>query len=209
VIVIAAYYLLRSEAPPALGIVEEASAPPRISLVQEAPPLQKIPETAVPRRSLPDEATLTQLRSSAKLNLSAIYTAQMSFKSDYGRFSSDLVFLGWEPTEVPMKYKIGFLSEFRPTKLVVIDGSMEDPSRLDSDEFLGGDGRFTYGKAAESVGLHDFEKFCRIGCTATAKSFEVLVVIPLGESGKVDVWSITHDKKLSQLWDGVTEKALN
>ncbi len=143
-----------------------------------------------------------------KLNLSTLYTGQASFFADYNRYSTDLVFIGWSPSQEQMDFKLGFLSEYRPAKLAVVNGTEEDPSRLDSDEFLGGDDRYQYTRAAEPINLHDYEKFCRSGCTATKTSYEILVVLPLGDSGKVDVWSITHDKKLLQLWDGVTGQAL-
>jgi hypothetical protein len=206
VLIALAYDFSKSDVPSA---VKPRVAPAVVPLTPQTEPAQ--PERERPRsvsRSLPDEATITQLRSRVKLNLSTLYTGQASFFADYNRYSTDLVFIGWSPSQEQMDFKLGFLSEYRPAKLAVVNGTEEDPSRLDSDEFLGGDDRYQYTRAAEPINLHDYEKFCRSGCTATKTSYEILVVLPLGDSGKVDVWSITHDKKLLQLWDGVTGQAL-
>lgn len=165
----------------------------------------------VPVKDLPNEATLKSLRSEAKLNLATIYTAQKSFFSEYQRYSTDLIYVGWAPNVARMNFKLGFLHQLRPKNLIMSEGTAEDPSRMDSDEFLqtpfsdSGD-RYHYSKAAESISLFDYEKFCRQRCTADAESFEVLVVFPLGDSGRVDVWSITDKKELRQLWDGVAQK---
>ncbi len=193
---------------------QERLAPPAPAatktVVESAKPA---PELQVRRKELPDAATLHELRSGVKLNLSTIYSAQKAFFSDYKRYSTDLIYVGWAPNVAKMNFKLGFLQPFRPKTLSTSDGTEEDPSRLDSDEFLqtpfadSGD-RFHYSKAAEAISLFDYEKFCRQQCTANSKGFEVLVVLPLGESGRVDVWSISDKKELRQLWDGVAQKAL-
>ena len=204
ILIVQIFYLLQKETPP--KVVETRGLQPQVGTTIN--PTKSIVAGPTARPALPDEATITQLRSLAKLNLSALYTAQITFFSEFDRYSTDLVFIGWSPSQSPMDFKIGFLREFRPAKLVVLDGTEEDPSRMDSDEFLGSDGSFQYTSAAETLKLYEYEKFCRLGCTATNKTFEILVVLPLGDSGKVDLWSITHDKKLLQLWDGVTGQAL-
>ena len=201
------YYLSRSDDP---AEAEPVSVPVLKAPTPAAAPAHALPAVA-PRsvsRSLPDEATITQLRSRAKLDLSALYTGQAAFFADHNRYSTDLVFIGWSPSQEQMDFKLGFLTEYRPAKLAVVNGTEEDPSRLDSDEFLGGDDRYRYTSAAEPITLFDYEKFCRRGCTATKDTFEILVILPLGDSGKVDVWSINQDKKLLQLWDGVSGIAL-
>ncbi len=187
------------ESPPVVTAVSPQAAAPQ--------PLV-IPAPRGVTRSLPDEATITQLRSRVKLNLSTLYTGQASFFSDYNRYSTDLVFIGWSPSQEKMDFKLGFLNEYRPPRLAVVNGTEEDPSRLDSDEFLGGDDLYQYTQSAEPISLQDYEKFCRRGCTATKTTYEILLILPLGDSGKVDVWSINQDKKLLQLWDGVTGQAL-
>jgi hypothetical protein len=206
VLIALVYYLSRSDAP---SEVKPPIAQVIVTPTPQALPVQPQGERP-PRatRPLPDEATITSLRAKAKLNLSMLYTGQASFFADYNRYSTDLVFIGWSPSQEQMDFKLGFLSEYRPTKLAVVNGTEEDPSRLDSDEFLGGDDRYQYTTAAEPIKLFDYEKFCRSGCTATKTSYEILVVLPLGDSGKVDVWSINQDKKLRQLWDGVTGQAV-
>ena len=204
ILIVQIFYLLQKETPP--KVIETGVLQPQARATIN--PTKSIVDGPTARPALPDEATITELRSRAKLNLSALYTAQITFFSEFDRYSTDLVFIGWSPSQSPMDFKIGFLREFRPAKLVVLDGTEEDPSRMDSDEFLGSDGSFQYTPAAEDLKLYDYEKFCRMGCTATSKSFEIIVIVPIGAQGKVDVWSITHDKKLLQLWDGVTGQAL-
>ena len=204
-ILLAQVYYLSQKEPPS-EVVESGVAQPQARAT--ITPKTSIVVAPAASPALADEATISELRSRAKLNLSALYTAQITFFSEFDRYSTDLVFIGWSPSQSPMDFKIGFLKEFRPAKLVVLDGTEEDPSRMDSDEFLGSDGSFQYTPAAESLKLHDYEKFCRMGCTATQKTFEILVVVPLGNSGKVDLWSITHDKKLRQLWDGVSGQVI-
>jgi hypothetical protein len=197
---------------------QRAANPKVAPLAQPAPQLSLSPKIARddssnPPRSLPDEATIQSLRARVKLNLSTIYAAQKSFFADFGHYSTDLVFIGWSPNVAQMDFKLGFLQPFQPSKPAVAGGTEEDPSRMDSDEFLGvlnhdqsEPGHYT--KAAEAISLAEFERFCRKGCTANTNSFEVLVILPLGESGKVDVWTINESKKLQQVWDGVSGKAL-
>jgi hypothetical protein len=187
---------------------------PVAKTVAMAPPVKRVErEVREPKKELPNEATLKSLRSGAKLNLAMIYTAQKSFFSDFKRYSTDLIYVGWAPNVARMNFKLGFLHQLRPKNLIMSEGTTEDPSRMDSDEYLqtpfndSGD-RYHYSKAAESISLFDYEKFCRQRCTANADGFEVLVVLPLGDSGRVDVWSITDKKELRQLWDGVAQKAI-
>ena len=156
---------------------------------------------------LPDTATLIGLRAQAKSHLASLYTAQKAFYAEHGRYTSDLVFLGWTPNQAAMDFRVGFLEEFRPTKPIEQDGTVEDPSRMDADEFVGAPlpestERIHYTAMAEKLKLADYAKFCKKGCKAGAHGFEILLVLPLGTSGKVDVWAITHDKEMFQRWDG-------
>lgn len=164
--------------------------------------------TAIPTKPAPppprrlSEAEITKLRSQAKIGLAANYAAQKSFFAEYGRYTTDLYAVGWMPEENPLPYKAGFLQPAQPANLP----ANEDPRRLDTDALLrdpespARSGRL-YTPSAEAISLADLSGYCKLGCTASERSFELLVAFNLDDDATLDVWRITDKKELEQVVD--------
>lgn len=148
------------------------------------------------------------LRSFAKGSLSAAYTAQRSYMSEFGRFTTDLEGTGWQPIEPIMRFKMGFLEEFIP---VTENGHVENPRYMNTDNFVNREAGigsndqpyfFKYSPEAEYINLDHFGRYCRQGCTASERDFEMILVLPLGED-KHDVWLINSNKQIELVQDGL------
>ena len=190
------------------------SISPHEKILQSAKPNNEIQKSQVadipPQPLRLDE--IQDERSSFKLNLSALYTAEASFVSDYQRYSTDLVYMGWSPSSL-MKFKVGFLKRFDPDELQGNDYNAEDPERMNTDQYLSepaeeGAEPYQYSKSAESINLHDYAKYCRMGCTAGKKFFEVILVAQFEGNSFQDVWLINHKKEIRHVVDGVTGKEI-
>lgn len=190
---------------PIAGDAKSPDAPKAAVPVATVKPDSPSKETARVSQPLPPPQTIEQVRSMAKSALSSGYTAQKAIQAEWARYSTDLVFLGWTPSDVDLNFKMGFLA---PINEAPIDsGSLrEDPSRMTTDAFVGTDTsesnqKIRYTPAAEKIRLQDYAKYCAQGCTATKETFEYLLAVPLDET-RVDVWVINEKKELKLVHDG-------
>ncbi len=180
---------------------QAASNPAEISRVKRLDEDQQLK-----KQTLTDEQ-LRERRSEAKMALASFYSGQKAFHAEYKRYSTDLKAIGWRPNEPLIKYKIGFVAAFRPSSYSDSEEFREDPTRLDTDSYINDAANelgevFKYDERVESVRLSDYETYCKKGCTADETGFEILVVMPLGNSGRVDVWSINDQKEIRLISDG-------
>jgi Na+-transporting methylmalonyl-CoA/oxaloacetate decarboxylase gamma subunit len=169
-------------------------------------PQQAGQETATPsvnRPTVNSPQDVEELRSKLKSAAAGGYTAQRAFQAEWNRFTSDLVFMGWEPTMPELNYKMGFLGA------LVADAvdEKEKPQRYSTDAFINEETdqsseKIRYTRAAEKINLSDYARYCQQGCVATKDSFELLLVLPLDEQGHVDVWTINDKKEMKQVVDG-------
>ncbi|MEQ1878224.1 MAG: hypothetical protein ABL958_16400 [Bdellovibrionia bacterium] len=159
--------------------------------------------------TIPEEV-VDETRRIAKMELSSLYVYQLAYFAEFERYSTDLKAMGWEPRNTGVGFKMGFLSPYYPPTYSDDVGFREDPRRMTSDEFIGlnpseREDSFKYKEAADRLKLSDFSHFCRRGCTADEKGFEVLLASPIGDSGRADVWLVNEAKEFVLVHDGLKE----
>jgi hypothetical protein len=191
---------------------QKPEAKPEVKPEEPAPPAEAAEEPAeegddsLPPVATPDE--IKALRQQAKAALSGFYSSQRAFHMEFNRYTTDLKAAGWTPSAGAMNYKLGFLAEAALPPQTETDGSLEDPRRKSTDDFDGEDytnqERFQYSREAEGLTLQEFAHYCKRGCTADAETFEIMLILPLGDNRHVDVWLINEKKELVQARDGVT-----
>lgn len=142
------------------------------------------------------------------VNLSEIFSGQQGFFDINGRYTTDLLSLEWLPTRTLMLYKLGFLTP-SPT-----EGEFEDPMRMTSDIYLteiddATGAPFVYDPRAHLVDLRSHARLCRRGCSADSRGFELMIAVPVGGTGGVDIWLLNERKELTHVWDGVGERRLD
>jgi hypothetical protein len=177
---------------------------------EPAPPAAQTPkeeeEEPLPPPVSPDE--IKTLRQQAKATLSGFYSSQRAFYSEFHRYTTDLKAAGWTPNSGAMNYKLGFLVEGSLPASAEADRSMEDPRRMSTDNFDGEDytnqERFTYSREIAGVTLQEYAQYCKSGCTADSETFEIMLILPLGDYRHIDVWLINEKKELRHVRDGLT-----
>ncbi len=154
------------------------------------------------------EEKVKELRSMAKLQLASSYSAFKAFYVEYNRYTTDLKSAGWWPSTPVMGYRMGFVQPFYPGEGLVINEDLkEDPRALENDILINqkdeiGQTTYSFDTNAEKLRLQDYAHLCEKGCSATEEEFEVLLVLPLGDTGKTDVWTINEKKELKLVLDG-------
>jgi len=153
------------------------------------------------------EATISEeerlrIQAEIKGNLASMYVAQKAFHAEFGRYTTDLKAIGWDPRAGEVNVKIGFAEPAMGVSDLVDDESLE--SRLDSDYFtqlttdpLSGEKvSYKYSKFGEDISLKNLSQYCRRGCSATSDRFEIMAVSKIGPNGEPDVWLIDDDKNI-------------
>jgi hypothetical protein len=142
------------------------------------------------------------------VNLGEIFSGEQAFYDLNGRYTTDLLSIEWFPQQTLMGYKLGFLSP-SPT-----EGEFEDPTRmtsdvylLESDDAIGAP--FVYDPQAHLLDLRSHSRLCRRGCSADSRGFELMIVVPIGDEGRMDVWLLNERKELTHVWDGVSGQRLD
>ncbi len=154
---------------------------------------------------------VAEARSKSKMTLSSAYSALKAFRMEFGRFSTDLRFVGFAPLEYQeseiVKYKIGFLQSFTPNERIEIRNYKENPEALSTDTMVDESNNSdrkarTYSSLAQNVSLNDYAQFCKMDCTASPESFELILVYPLEGHGN-DIWLINDKKEPILACDGL------
>lgn len=154
------------------------------------------------------EEKVKELRSMAKIQLASSYSSFKAFYIQYNRYTTDLKSAGWRPSTPIMSYRMGFLQPFYPGEGLVLDEDLkEDPRALENDVLINqpdetGQTTYSFDTRAERLRLQDYAHLCEKGCSATEKEFEILLLLPLGDTGKTDVWTINEKKQLKLVLDG-------
>lgn len=153
------------------------------------------------------ETSVVEQRLGLEINLSDFFLAQELYKAENGHYTTDIVASGWAPTEVLMKYKLGFLEASVPMSVDEIT------TRQSTDEFLtvnepATDAPYLYSPDAQLINLGAYSSLCRRGCTADAQGFELMIAVPLDTQGKADIWLLDSDKQLIHVWDGIRGEPL-
>lgn len=151
---------------------------------------------------------IEKLRSEAKMSLAANYTALKAFYAEWNRYTTDLKAMGFTPIKSELHFKLGFTKQFQPSE--ANQNTNEDFSstkNLSTDTFIGEkeaqSGQiFRYAPGLDSINLDEYSRYCERGCTATDKDFEILLILPLLNSKKVDVWVVNEKKEIIQVLDG-------
>lgn len=156
--------------------------------------------------NIPEE--VQKLRREAMASLKEMYVAEKAYHAEYNRYTTDMMSVTYLPSAREMKFRMGFVDESRINGAFDPTAAAEDPRRKDLDVFLdlnqyGTNEQFHYSKSLENHQLNNYRHLCQNGCTADQESFEVLLVMPLGEERGVDVWSIQQDKTITLLQDGI------
>jgi hypothetical protein len=174
-IAIAIYFSIPAEQPKTLEVNPKPVTEPTVSPV----PVQTVSATPVApkekKKLHPEE--LKKLRSEMKSSLAAAYTALAAGRADFNRYSTDIKYLGMS-VGPNMKFKWGFLHPFDPDEKVSDQYDDEDPMRMTSDDLVREyDGSYT--PEAHAIDLAQFASYCKKGCTASEKGFEVIIVTPI------------------------------
>lgn len=147
---------------------------------------------------------ISEIRMEMKISLASIYAAEKAFFAEYGRYSTDLAAIGWQPDNSTLRARVGFLRAFYPSKT---NESSENFDRLSSNELLEHlnttrTEQFGYGPTALPIEFGDsLQKFCDSDCTASDAKFEVIAAADFGSG--MEVWRINEKKQLLQVSDGV------
>lgn len=156
-----------------------------------------------------DEVQRTRLDMKAILAFS--FTGQKTFFSQHHRYTTDLKAVGILPSESLIKYKFGFLKEFYPDKLISNSTLREDARRKDSDFFIGKSSeenpsaKYQYSKDVQGMNLKQYQQYCKAGCTASDKDFEMILAAPLSGNHNVDIWLINQENEITLIKDGLKE----
>ncbi|MCO5142595.1 MAG: hypothetical protein M9962_05855 [Oligoflexia bacterium] len=148
---------------------------------------------------------IESIRREMKITLAAMYAAQKSFYSEFGRYSTDLLSIGYFPSDKEVKIKFGFLEPYVPSTAA----RGEDPRRLDSDQLLAStkkEERWVYEKTSKNIQLGDYRSYCANRCTASDRHFEVMVVAQFRDGSNPEIWTIDDKKNLLQISDGTSER---
>jgi hypothetical protein len=142
---------------------------------------------------------IERIRSQVRVSFAGLYTGEKAFFAEYGRYTTDLALTGWIPPQTRMNFKLGFLSAYEPEKFL----ERESPRAMDSDSFAHERDpemreRFEYSRGNAAINLQEYQTYCKEGCTANAKRFELIGVIDFG-NGHREVWGINDRKELKQL----------
>lgn len=163
-------------------------------------------EPAQPSRPPLSPEQVAKKRDQMKSALASVYTAELAYRAEYDRFSTDLGALGYRPDEGELGFKVGFAEAFDPGPL----NEGEVPTRKTTDAYLGekdetGQPYFKYDPYASSADLTQYANRCRTGCTARVDSFEVMAATNLDDDPTQDVWIIDSQKNLIHLVDDEKE----
>lgn len=152
---------------------------------------------------------IQKLRNEAKLSLASNYVAMISFKAEWNRYTTDLRSAGFTPNKSELSYKQGFINQFQPADKANqnTNEDFHSTKNLTVDTYIGeydsqSEQIFRYAPGVENINLDDYSSYCKQGCSASANQFEILLVLPLPNSNKVDVWTINERKVMQQVLDG-------
>lgn len=143
-----------------------------------------------------------KIRTEIKVGLAGLYTAEKAYQAEYGRYTTDLTVIGWEPMEAKSNIKVGFVMAFNPKQLT----ERESPRSMDSEilrDEIQSQGRtpFEVTARAKDIDLERYESYCQRGCTADETHFEIMASTHLGY-GKPEIWILNENKEIKQLNDG-------
>mgnify|MGYP003392937427 CR=1 FL=1 len=150
---------------------------------------------------------IKSIRSSIKLNMSALYTAQASFNSDVQRYTTDIAYAGFS-LEKPSYFKMGFLSPFHPHETYQKEqpeDSLNSDALVLKDSYREQDGEIPYHPTASEIDLDQLSKYCTKGCTAAEDGFEAIFAANLDSDDTLDVWLINEKKQIIHKVDDLKE----
>lgn len=170
------------------------------------PKSQTTSSAAPPLKPL-TELEITERRQIIRAMLLGLYTAQAAYFAEYNRYSSDLGHIGYLPSEGTIKARFGFLEPYTPNGGL---NSNEDPSRSNSDAFIGlkddgGDTIYQYDEYSRPASLGKYERYCDNRCTVTADQFELISAVNLDADETLDVWIIDNRKNIRHVVDDTKE----
>jgi hypothetical protein len=154
-----------------------------------------------------DDEKLQEARMITRVQLASVYAAEKTFFMEYGRYTTDIKFLGLNLSEAEIGFKMGFLSPTRPVVVAYVDSTLhEEPDRMDSDSLIGDtyqetNERYEYTNEAQGLSLKGLDSYCRQGCSADETQFEMLMAVPLSV-GHTDVWLVNSEKDITLVQDG-------
>lgn len=153
-----------------------------------------------------DDKLIDIIQGFIKSNLMGLYAAEMSWREEMGRFTTDIKFVGFNVDSHVVAAKFGFLNQFDPES--VMEG--EHPNLMNTDELVArdvtSDGKeYDYAASAEDVDLNSIKNYCQEGCTATENTFEIIAAANLDDDNTYDVWVINDRKELRHVVDDLKE----
>ena len=138
------------------------------------------------------------IQASATADLHMVADAEKKFRSSHGFYTTDFDALGLSPKAV--LYKFGFtkpgLHESRFTARDIESLKAKRPELAV---------RYSPVTRLETIDFNQTALLQCPDCTATADTFKVLGVAHLGESNKLDVWTLDSSGHIVHLQDGLSD----
>lgn len=120
-----------------------------------------------------------------------------------GRYSTDLNYIGFNPELKSLNFKLGFIEPFFTKSNSKNSEQKEQPENLETGLFIEED-EIDYPEEVQRIDLSKYAKFCEMGCTATDKYFEFMIVQPIKEN-KNDIWLMNDLKELKLVCNGLKD----
>ncbi|MBF0311800.1 MAG: prepilin-type N-terminal cleavage/methylation domain-containing protein [Oligoflexia bacterium] len=136
--------------------------------------------------------------SEAKLQLSAIYTAEQSFKSDYDTFASCLQTMGYDPSSEALQryYATGFGVDSNQNNVAITAGAATC-SVTATRAFAAGK------KVGNSSAIASVSNVTSVAAVSAATTFKAMAVgVILEGFATMDQWTIDETKKINQIAQG-------
>jgi len=186
---------------PPLPAPAKASSDSAVSVTEPARAVTATAKKPFPLALTPEQ--IEAIRTEMKVSLAAMYGAEKSYFSEYGRYTTDFNQLGYSPERREINIKTGFVAAYQPENPL----KTEDPRFMSFDEFFseyppkGGQDPLKFSPSAEGFRLADVSRFCRQGCTASESGFEIISASNLDGDPDLDVWTINEKKELVHAFD--------
>lgn len=128
-------------------------------------------------------------RAEAKLNLSAVFTGEMTFYSEYSYFTSYLDFVGWSPSGKTY-YRVGFTGAYPTTAIPGIPLFSGDLSKVSTD-------------ASTAKECTDANLGSSTSPTVSRDAFTVGACGDVSNNPTNDGWTIDNRKSLTNVQNGI------
>lgn len=138
----------------------------------------------------------SEIQRKARKYLFTFFDAAKKSYKELGRYSTDLVTLGYFPEDNQIDIWFGFLEAYEPSAYHDTSQRFEDPNFKNSTAFIKYMSKsFAYKESIKDFDPYTFYNYCETGCTASKNRFEFLVVYPV-DNFLIEAVMINEKKEL-------------